>query len=120
MEKFILRNNPLFEITLNEDSFEINNTDYRFKNGIYRFNEFKSVELIDKKLDWISTFFGNIIGFFLGGQAGFEIAEARFKFHYHSGKKQLEVKLIDCDLDTANQLLKQIKTRIHSKFINLK
>lgn len=113
MEKFILRNHPLFEIILNEDSFEIHNTDYRFKNGIYRFDEFKSVELIDKKLDWFSTFFGNIIGFFLGGQAGYEIAEARFKFHNHSGKK-LEVKLINCDLEIENQLLKQIRYKIHS------
>lgn len=113
MVKFILRNNPVFEIILNEDSFEINNTDYRFINGNYRFDEFKSIELIDKKLDWFSTIFGNLIGFFLGGQSGYETAEARFKFHYHSGKK-LEVKLINCDLEIANQILKQIKTKIHS------
>lgn len=97
---------------MNENSFEINNTDYTFKNGTYRFDEFKSVELIDKKLDWLSTIFGNLIGFFVGGGAGYEVEEAKFQFHFHSQKK-IEVKLINCDLEVAKEFLKQIQSKIH-------
>ncbi len=112
MEKFLLRKNPLFEIIVNEDSFEINNTHYIFNNGIYKLDEIKSAELIDKKLDWFSTFFGNIIGFFLGGQIGYEISEAKFEFHFYSGK-EMEVKLIDCDVETVDELFQQLQKRLH-------
>ena len=113
MEKFLLRKNPLFELIVNEDSFEINNTDYKFKNGIYKLDEIKSAELIDRKLDWFSTIFGNLIGFFLGGGGGYEVAEAKFQVNSHS-QKRIEVKLINCDLEIAKEFLEQIHSKIHS------
>ncbi len=111
MEKFILRNNPYFEIILNEHSFEINNSDYTYKNGVYKFDEIKSVELIDKKLDWFSTLIGNVIGFFLGGQIGYEVSEAKFEIQLYSDKI-IDVKLINCDIVSANKFLKKIKFKI--------
>lgn len=63
MEKFIIRKDPFFEIVLNEDSLIIQNSDYNSNNGIYKFEEIQSVELLNSKTDWFPTILGNILVF---------------------------------------------------------
>ena len=113
MEKFILRMNPFFEISMNDNSFEISNSEYTFNNGTYQFTELLQVDFFNKKLDWFSTIFGNIIGFFLGGQTGYEIADAKLVIHFKTGRN-MAVMLIDCDLIVAEKVTIELKKRILS------
>lgn len=113
MESFILRRNPYFEIILKEESFEINNTDFTYNNGIYRYNEFRDIEFLNSETDWGSTIFVFLTAFFMGGRLGVDETDARFLFHYHSGKKR-EVKLINCDVEIANRIYSQLINKIKS------
>ncbi len=110
IKRFVLRNNPIFEIVLNEDSFEINNSDYTIHNGIYHFDEIQSVEFLKSQMDWFPTVLGNLIGL-IAGQFGRQKTDDRFVFKFHSGKK-MEVKLIKCDIEIVKELFHQLQKRI--------
>lgn len=112
MKKFVLRKDPFFQITLSENSIEIYNSEYTSNNGIYKFEEIKSVEIMSSKIDWFPSILGNFLAFF-GGHFGFDKTDDRLIFSFHSAKK-MEVKLINSDLKVANKLLIELKKRIHS------
>ncbi len=113
MESFILRRNPYFEIILKEESFEINNTDFTYNNGIYRYNEFRDIEFFNSETDWTPTIFVILTAIFMGGKLGIDKTDTRFLFHYHSDKKR-EVKLINCDVEIANRIYSQLINKIKS------
>lgn len=61
-----MRKDPFFAIKINEDSFEIINSDYTSNNGIYGFEEIQSVVLLNSKTDWFPTILGNILVILVG------------------------------------------------------
>jgi hypothetical protein len=55
-----------------------------------------------------------LIGF-VNGEFGNQKTDNRLVFQFRSGKK-MEVKLIDCDLEIANQFFKEVQSKIHLSF----
>lgn len=112
METFILRNEPYFEISVSEEFFEINNSEYQFNNGKYFFNEIQSIEFNKSKTDWLPTIIGNVISFlFNSGDFGKDLTSDRFIILFDSGK-QKEVKFMNCDLDEVQRLYEFIQFKI--------
>lgn len=112
MERFILRKDPIFEIIIQSDSFEIKNSYFTYNNEIYNYDEFSSVEFSKSATDWFPTILGVLISVFVAGRIGRDKTDDRFIFSNYSGK-EMRISLINCDKEVIHQVYEILQKRIN-------
>jgi len=108
-ETLTLRKDPIFEITLTDNSFVIKNEADKNDSGIYKYAEIISLKLQEKRTNWIITILSFIFDF-IGGPAGQLYKEKNLLIiNYNESIKK--ILLIDCDMSKAKRIAEHINSK---------
>jgi len=112
METYVLRKDPLLEISILENSFQFGNLENTPYNGNYKFSEIDSLR-IDKRVNWLVSFFSFIFELFSNSGGGNVYKERdQLKFNYKKQSKHISLK--GSDLNLAAEIVDKINRRIQA------
>lgn len=112
METYVLRKDPLLEISILEKSFQFKNVHDTLHNGNYEFLEIDSLR-IDKRVNWFVSLFSFIFEFLSNsGGGGLYKEKDQLRFNYRKQSKQVSLK--GSDLNLATEIVDKINLRIQA------
>ena len=112
-ETFNLREKPKLEFVLNENNFElINSQDYN-QNEIYQYGRTDSVEIEKKRINWAITILSYIVDFIFSPGAGADTYRTKTKLKFNYKNTAMEIILADCDLEKAELFTQKLKEKLN-------
>lgn len=108
MDNYILRENPLLQIVLFEDKFEIHQPENQINE--YIFKEVDSLK-IGKNVNWLVTLFSFLISFIINVSGSIYEDKNQLKFNYQNEPIKISLNGSDAELtkrvvDMLNQKIK--------------
>ena len=110
-ESFLLRENPIFEIKINDNHFEIKNDEDINDNAIYEYQNINSFNLQKRHINWLITLLSYIVDFIGFGVGNTYEEKNLLKFHYK--KNQIRILLSKCDIKNAELASQIIKSKLN-------
>ena len=112
-ETVVLRDSPNLKIVLSENQFEITNEANKSTSGIHFYSLTDSIELKKERTNWLITILSYIVDLLTGSAAssGGRFKEKNRMVLFYKGKRK-EISLVNCDIEQAGQLIKNIKSRL--------
>lgn len=113
-ESAVIRNNPVFELTLYSDRFEIKDETDKDGSGTYSYTELKKIEIKKAEKFWLYATIFLIIDLFTGSTiTGKKRLKNRIKMN-HFGR-DIVISLDDCDLEKVEHMIVKIQKAIKLK-----
>jgi hypothetical protein len=114
-KEFILKKSPLLKIVLEQNHFEIINTQYKNEGGIFHYSKLYNIEFKEESPDHS----GSILIFFLSLFAPITSRGAKFKERIimNYDRKQRKIILFDFDRKETDEALKEIRKQMDPKYL---
>jgi len=112
METYVLRKDPLLEITILENSFHFKNLSNTVDNGNYEFLEIDSLR-IEKRVNWFVSLFSFIFEL-LSQSGGSDIYKEKDQLKFNYGMHPKQISLKGSDLNLATEVVNKINLQIQA------
>nr|WP_293304347.1 hypothetical protein [Allomuricauda sp.] len=107
-KKIVLKKSPPLEFLFNEKSFQVTNGADSDTQGIYQYDDLKSIEYDKEKTNWLLTVLSYIVEL-VAGVGGGSTYKSKKRLTINLSDKKIMLDLLDCEQKTIDELIVKLE-----------